>query len=106
MRAQVNGNLAVCIGSWIAHYRRDAGLTQEQLAGLAGIHPSYPNLLETGRRSPSLQVFLRLSVALRRDPAQWIAQIHRAYLANLRAQNTVNVSSAIKGATRNAAGGS
>jgi transcriptional regulator with XRE-family HTH domain len=42
---------------------------QEDLAGEAGIDRTYPSLLERGRREPTLDVFFRLSTALRQPPA-------------------------------------
>jgi transcriptional regulator with XRE-family HTH domain len=44
--------------------RRTANLTQEQLAHLANVHPTYISLLERGKRNPGYDVTMRLIGAL------------------------------------------
>lgn len=48
----------------LAEKRKEQGLTQEELAGRAGIDRTHVGLLEKGLRRPSLDVAVRLSVAL------------------------------------------
>lgn len=67
--------MAICIGTVIAYYRRKAGITQCELAERASIDPKYPSALETGKRMPTVDVFLRVMDALRVDPAQAIKRI-------------------------------
>ncbi|MBI2874530.1 MAG: helix-turn-helix transcriptional regulator, partial [Firmicutes bacterium] len=43
------------IGSRLRLLRLERELTQEQLAGKAGLHPTYIAKIETGRRLPSLE---------------------------------------------------
>lgn len=40
--------------------RKAAGLTQEQLAHLAGLHPTYVSLLERGQRNPGFEITVKL----------------------------------------------
>jgi transcriptional regulator with XRE-family HTH domain len=56
------------IGANLKRCRRTAGLTQEQLAHLAGLHPTYVSLLERGQRNPGFEITLKLIGALRIDP--------------------------------------
>lgn len=44
--------------------RREAGLTQEQLADRSGLHVTYIAGIETGRRNPSLRSILSLAEGL------------------------------------------
>lgn len=44
--------------------RETAGLTQEQLAFLAGLHPTYISLLEQGKRNPGYEITMKLIGAL------------------------------------------
>lgn len=48
-------------GQKVRKVRKQRGLTQEKLAELAGIDYSYVNLIENGRRNPSLKVMAKLS---------------------------------------------
>lgn len=52
--------------------RRAAGLTQEQVAELAGIAPQHLSRLETARRLPLLTTLIDLAVALKCDPLDLI----------------------------------
>lgn len=44
--------------------RKGKGLTQEQLANIAGIQRSYYGLVETGHRNPTLKVAVKIAEAL------------------------------------------
>ncbi len=63
------------IGEELRKERTAARLTQEQLASKARLHPTYIGLLERNKRSPSLDVFLRLCEALRISPITLIKRI-------------------------------
>lgn len=45
--------------------RIGAGLSQERLAELAGLHPTYVGMVERGVRNPTLDVAARLAKALK-----------------------------------------
>lgn len=44
--------------------RKAASLTQEQLAHLSGLHPTYISLLERGKRNPGYDITMKLIGAL------------------------------------------
>lgn len=52
------------IGANLKRCRRAAGLTQEQLAHLSGLHPTYVSLLERGERNPGFEIMVKLTGAL------------------------------------------
>ena len=51
-------------GANLKRCRKRAGLTQEQLAHLAGLHPTYVSLLERGQRNPGFEIQVKLIGAL------------------------------------------
>jgi transcriptional regulator with XRE-family HTH domain len=63
------------LGDAIRHYRAEAGLTQAQLAELAGLQRSYLSELETGKETEQLKRILRilrqLGVRMTLDEADW-----------------------------------
>jgi transcriptional regulator with XRE-family HTH domain len=48
-------------------------LTQEELAEMAEIHPTYVGLVERGKRNPSLDIAARIAEALNLTLAELIA---------------------------------
>ena len=52
-------------GQWLKQQRRERGLTQEALAGLAAVSAVYLRKIEAGERQPARQVVERLLEALR-----------------------------------------
>ena len=63
------------LGSAIRHYRKAAGLTQEELAARTGMNRYYLNSLENGRETEHvkrlLTVFRELEVRMTLDKADW-----------------------------------
>lgn len=53
------------MGACLRTLRQARGMTQEQLAEHAGLHPTYVAKIEAGLRLPSLEVLERLADALR-----------------------------------------
>lgn len=51
---------AASVGPAIRHYREEAGLTQEELASMAGLNRSYLSELEQGRETEQMRRILRL----------------------------------------------
>jgi transcriptional regulator with XRE-family HTH domain len=51
-------------GANLKQCRKAAGFTQEQLAYLAGLHPTYVSLLERGERNPGYEITMKLIGAL------------------------------------------
>jgi transcriptional regulator with XRE-family HTH domain len=52
-------------GANLRRCRKAAGFTQEQLAHLSGLHPTYISLLERGQRNPGFEITTKLIGALR-----------------------------------------
>lgn len=53
------------LGKQITKIRKERGLTQEKLAELASIDYSYLNLIENGKRNPSINVITKIARALK-----------------------------------------
>lgn len=51
---------AASVGPAIRHYREEAGITQQELADMAGLHRSYLSELEQGRETEQMRRILRL----------------------------------------------
>jgi len=66
---------AESLGAAIRHYRKQAGLSQEQLAQLTGLHRSYLSGLESGKETEQLRRILRvlreLGVRMTLERADW-----------------------------------
>ncbi len=56
------------LGLNIRKIREQNGLTQEKLAELARVDYSYLNLIENGRRNPSIKVVTKIARALGMSP--------------------------------------
>lgn len=52
------------LGARIAALRRNAGLSQAQLAAMVRVSPSALGMYEQGRREPSVQILIQLAAAL------------------------------------------
>ncbi len=63
------------LGQAIRHYRREAGLTQAELAAHAGLNRTYLSALEQGQETEQLRRLLRvlriLGVRMTLDKADW-----------------------------------
>jgi len=61
----------------IARLRKRLGASQEELAFRAEVHRTYISQLERGLKSPTLNVILRLSRALKASPSSLVAAVER-----------------------------
>ncbi|MDP1596899.1 MAG: helix-turn-helix transcriptional regulator [Methylotenera sp.] len=68
-------DVAVACGIVLRRLRKDAGLTQEQLALEADLQRSYVSILELGQQQPSLTTILKLADALGRSAQSLMADI-------------------------------
>ncbi|MDA8284987.1 MAG: helix-turn-helix transcriptional regulator [Actinomycetota bacterium] len=63
------------MGTAIRHYRREAGLSQAQLAEIAGLNRTYLSNLESGKETEQVRRILRvlrhLGVRMTLDKAEW-----------------------------------
>jgi len=66
---------AASLGDAIRHYRAEAGLTQAQLAEMAGLQRSYLSELESGKETEQLRRVLhllrQLGVRMSLEEAEW-----------------------------------
>ena len=61
------------VGTNFARLRREAGLTQEQVAELSGFSQQYISGLEQGRRNPTVVTLFELAQALEVQPQVLLA---------------------------------
>ncbi len=54
----------VALGRVIAHLRKMASISQEELAERAGVHRTYISQLERGIKSPTLNILVKVSGSL------------------------------------------
>lgn len=57
-------------GSNVRRWRKKRGLSQEELASRAELHPTYVSGIETGYRNPTLKIVGRIAEALDVAPAE------------------------------------
>lgn len=55
---------AVVVGNVIADFRKQKGISQEVLSGLADIGRTHLSAIERGERKPTLETLYRISCAL------------------------------------------
>jgi transcriptional regulator with XRE-family HTH domain len=60
----VPSNLKVALGQALRAKREKLGISQEELAELAGVDRTYVSILERGLKSPTLETFERICSAL------------------------------------------
>ncbi len=53
------------LGKNLKRYRLQKDLTQEELAEIVGIHPTYVGKLESGKNNPSVIMLFKISRALK-----------------------------------------
>jgi transcriptional regulator with XRE-family HTH domain len=69
MAAPRNTRALKRLGSRVRELRRERGLSQETLAGDAGIHNNHLSALERGEANPSFLVLISLAKVLKVPPA-------------------------------------
>jgi transcriptional regulator with XRE-family HTH domain len=70
MRENATRNQLRSLGQKIRAVRRSRGLTQEELASRAGVHPTYLSAVECGKRNLSMSIFFAITRALRLSPGE------------------------------------
>lgn len=63
------------LGDSIRHHRKQAGLSQEQLAEKADLHPVYIGKIERGEQWISLHALLRVAKAIGIRPSELIEKL-------------------------------
>jgi transcriptional regulator with XRE-family HTH domain len=74
---QKGASVKVVFGKVIRQLREENAMTQEKLAELADIDRTYIYRLETGKRSPSLDIVFRLADALKISPGQLLDKVNK-----------------------------
>lgn len=74
-RRQEHSRVSRIIGAELRELRTTAGMSQGDLATTAGFDCTYPSLLERGKRSPTLMIFINYVLALKADPARVLKKI-------------------------------
>jgi transcriptional regulator with XRE-family HTH domain len=64
-------------GQVLRDFRKDSGLTQEELAFRSGYHSTYIGQLERGQKSPSLRALMNLSPVLGTAASELILRVER-----------------------------
>ena len=70
--------LNAAFGRVLRTHRLRAGLTQEALASVCGIDPTYVSQLEHGKKSPSLNVLQALAEAFERSAHDLVREAEAA----------------------------
>ena len=63
------------VGNVIAYFRKQKGISQEVLSGLADIGRSHLSAIERGERKPTLETFYRICCALEEDMSTVIRKL-------------------------------
>ena len=63
------------VGAVISKYRKEKGMTQELLSGLAGIARSHLSMIENGVKQPNFETIWRIADALDISPSELVAEI-------------------------------
>jgi transcriptional regulator with XRE-family HTH domain len=71
------GEYAGAVGRAIRTLREARGLTQEQLADLAGVHRTYVGSVERGERNVTVETLLRFAQALEVRPSDILSDADR-----------------------------
>lgn len=65
------------VGTVICRYRKDKGMTQELLSGLAGIARSHLSMIESGTKQPNFETIWRIAEALEIPASELVAEIEK-----------------------------
>ena len=79
MRASRNPLLIQALASELKARRNAAGMTQEDLAGLADLDRPYITLLEAGKKQPTISVIWRIADGLGISAADLMAGVEIRY---------------------------
>ena len=65
------------VGAVICRYRKEKGMTQELLSGLAGIARSHLSMIESGTKQPNFETIWRIAEALDVAPSELVLEIEQ-----------------------------
>ena len=72
-----SSKLRAALAEQIRTFRSKKGLSQEELAFLAGLHRTYISLVERAKRSPTIDCLTRISAALNVRPSELLAKAEK-----------------------------
>lgn len=67
--------ISVILGEHIRHLRQERKWTQEQLAEYANLHPTYINVLESGKKNASIEVVYRIATAFELSLSEFFSDV-------------------------------
>ena len=67
------------VGVAIRTFRQNAGLSQDELAGRMDLSTPYISMLESGKRYPSIEMLIRVALALGVRPGAMLDYIAERY---------------------------
>jgi transcriptional regulator with XRE-family HTH domain len=65
----------IAFGLVLRELRKEAGLSQEQLAFEAGVERNFVSLIERGINQPSIRMIFKLAVALHLSPSKMLSLV-------------------------------
>ena len=65
------------IGETIHRLRKERGLSQDVLSGLAGIARSHLSMIENGSKQANFETIWKLALALEMKPSELVAEIEK-----------------------------
>jgi len=71
----VNVDIGLAFGKVLRQKRKEAGLTQEQLAHEADVQRNYVSLIERGIHLPTIAIVFKLAQALHCQPSVLISEL-------------------------------
>lgn len=78
--AEAQSVAAQTLGERVRHHRNELGLSQEDMADLAGMHWTNWGKIERGQANPSLTTIVRMAGVLDIDPAELVSGLGLAHL--------------------------
>ena len=70
------------VGFAIREFRQQAGLSQDGLADRMDVSTSYISMLESGKRYPSIEMLVRIALALDTRPGAMLDRIAEGYASS------------------------
>ncbi|MDR2891580.1 MAG: helix-turn-helix domain-containing protein [Deltaproteobacteria bacterium] len=67
------------VGVIIREFRQQANLSQDALADRMDMSTSYISMLESGKRYPSIEMLIRVAIALNASPGDMLNRIAERY---------------------------
>lgn len=65
------------IGKVIRRIRKERGVSQEVLSGLAGIARTHLTMIESGSKNPNFETLWKIALALKIKPSELVAEIEK-----------------------------